>query len=389
MEKKIIFITIFFLILLNSIYTKPSLSQQSLRIGTIIPFTGRWGDYGKECARGILDGAKWLNQKEGILGRKIEIILIEDPLRPSELIAAFRKLNESDRILLLYVYSIETAMDLVAHGHFHRLPMIMGTLPHPLSNPTKYPFIFSITPTPLDLSKIGMKFLSEKNGLKVRRPKLIFIGYPDFYGKHFLDEAKEFGKSLGIEIGPDFFVSDFSNQRLIPHILQPITHYNPDFIFSNLTSKENLILIQEANNINLKSKWLCNMRGFDENLLNFEGILGIQPISPFGEDIPGMAPIKEAHQKWHPYDSHSISYVEGWATIQVIAEALKRALPEERLSRDSIKSSFESFRNFVVGGLVPPITISAQDHRPSLESRIFLIKDKKILRFTSFISLMQ
>lgn len=375
---------ILFFILL---FTKISFAQESLRIGAIIPFSGRWGDYGRECARGILDGARWINQKEGSLGRKLEIILFEDPSQISELIAAFRKLNESDRILLLYIYSTETALDLISYINFYRIPTILSILPHSLSNPSKYPYIFSIIPTPFDLSKIGLNFLLERGYLKGKRTKGAFIGYPDFYGKHFIQELKKYGKSIGVELEPDFFITDFSPQRFIPQIFLPLTHSTPDFIFSNLTSKETSLLLQESKKINLNTTWLCNLRAFDENLLTFNGVMGVQPISPFGEDIPGMAPIKEAHQRWHPYDSHTISYVEGWATIKVIAEVFRRSLHEERLSRELLKSSFESFRNFIVGGLIPPITITSKDHRPSMESRIFIIKDNKITRFSSFISI--
>ena len=129
------------------------------------------------------------------------------------------------------------------------------------------------------------------------------------------------------------------------------------------------------------------MRAFDENLIPFSGVFGVQPISPFGEDIPGMAAIKEAHQRWHPYDSHTLSYVEGWATTQVISEALRRSLPGQGFSREKVKLTLERFKDFVTGGLIPPLTITPKDHRPSVESRIFIVKDGKLSRHTSFISL--
>ena len=136
----------------------------------------------------------------------------------------------------------------------------------------------------------------------------------------------------------------------------------------------------------LKTRWICNSRAFDETLAPYEGVLGVQPISFFGEQVPGMAGIKEAHQKWHPDDTHTLSYVEGWATVQVMAEALERSLPEERLSRERTRASLETFRNHVLGGLVPPLTIAPDDHRPSVESRILVIKDGKISIRSSFIS---
>jgi hypothetical protein len=50
-----------------------------------------------------------------------------------------------------------------------------------------------------------------------------------------------------------------------------------------------------------------------------------------------------------------------------------------------VKLALEGFKDFVLGGLVPPLTITAMDHRPSVESRIFIINEGKILRHTGFI----
>ena len=55
-----------------------------------------------------------------------------------------------------------------------------------------------------------MSFISDKSGLQVRRPKVIFVGSSDRLGGHFLDETKEYARALGIEIGPDVWISDLS-----------------------------------------------------------------------------------------------------------------------------------------------------------------------------------
>jgi branched-chain amino acid transport system substrate-binding protein len=365
-----------------------SFSQTPLKVGALIPYTGRWGDSGRECARGMLDAAKWLNQREGVSGRKLEIILIDDTSQPAEFMAAYRKLNEADRILILYIYSTETALALAPHFHFDRIPTFISSLPSQFTNASKYPYVFSITPTPLDLAKITMNFISDKSGIKMRKPKVIFIGSSDHFGRHFLDETKEYARTLGIDIGPDVWITDPSQvAKHIPPLLATINAYNPDFAYLSLTSKETSTLMQEITKMDLKTKWICNKRAFDENLTPFDGVFGVQPISPFGEDIPGMTRIKEAHQRWHPYDSHTLSYVEGWATTQVISEALRRSLPEQGFSRERVKLALEGFKDFITGGLTPPLTITSKDHRPSVESRIFVIKERKLSRYTGFISI--
>jgi branched-chain amino acid transport system substrate-binding protein len=339
----------------------------------------------------MLDASKWLNQRGGIFGRKLEIFLIDDTSQPAETMAAYRKLNEADQILLLYIYSTGTALALLPHIHFSRIPTFISSFPSHLADPLNYPYIFSINPTALDLSKIAMKFISERSGIKVKKTKIIFVGSPDHLGQHFLDEVKEYARTLGLDIGPDIWISDLSqsSETLPKSTLSPLSmmsSYNPDFAYQSLTSKEATTVLQKAKGMGMKTKWVCSMKAFDENLALFDGIFGVQPISPFGEDVPGMVGVKEAHQRWHPYDSHTLSYVEGWVTMQVIAEALGRSLPEQGVSRERVKLSLEGFKNFVTGGLTPPLTISRKDHRPSVESRIFIIKDGKISRYTEFIS---
>jgi branched-chain amino acid transport system substrate-binding protein len=385
MEKFIILLLPFLFI---SILPVSGMSQTALKVGVLIPYTGRWGDSGKECAKGMSDAAKWLNQREGVFGKKLEMILIDDTSQVAETMAAYRKLNEADRILILYIYSTETALSLVPHFHYDRIPTFLSSLPSQFSNASKYPYVFSITPTPLDLAKIAMHFISEKSGIKVRKPKVIFIGSSDYFGRHFLDEAKEHARTLGIDIGPYVWITDASQvAQSMPSLLATVNTYNPDFAYLSLTSKEASSLMEEVKKMDLKTKWICNRRAFDENLVPFDGVFGVQPISPFGENIPGMTGIKEAHQRWHPYDTHTVSYVEGWATTQVISEALRRSLQEQGFSRERVKLALEGFKDFVTGGLTPPLTITPKDHRPSVESRIFIIKDRKISRHTGFISL--
>lgn len=383
---KRLFLILSFLILSLIVESNPVFPQISVKVGGLIPFTGRWGEPGRECARGMLDAAKWFNLQGGSPSWRLEVILNDDSQEPAETIAAYRKMNESDQILLLYIYSFETATSLLPHIHLHRIPTLISSVPPTLSDPARYPFIFSLTPSPLDLSKIAMKFISENSGIKLRKPKIVFIGSPDRFGNHFLEEGRSFAKQLGLDVGPDIWIPEPHSQRNIPLALATLNTYGADFAYVSLTSKETSLLLQESRKVGLKTRYIGGMRAFDETLSTFDGVLGIQPVSPFGEDVPGMKEIIEAHRKWHPYDSHTLSYVEGWATVKVIAEALIRSLPEQGYSRFRVKMAFETFRNFITGGLIPPITFTATDHRPSVESRIFVIKEGKLARHTGFIS---
>lgn len=388
--------TLLFTLLFLVICTPSGYSQPPLKVGALVPFTGRWGESGRECAKGMADGGRWINQRGGVFGRKLEILLLEDTLQLAETIAAFRKLNETDRILLLYLYSTETALTLLPYVQLYRIPVLISFLPADLANPPQNPLVFTAAPTILDTAKIAMNFISEKSGIKIRKPKVVFVGIPTHLDQQFLAEAKNYARGLGIDVGPEVWISDLSQlrdttpaERVTKSISSPLSMmntYGPDFAYLSLTSRESYFVLQQAKKMGLKTRWIGNRKALDETLFPFEGVLGVQPVAPYGEDVPGMAGIREAHQRWHPFDSHTLSYVEGWATTQVIAEAIGRSLPEERLSRERVKSSLEGFKDFVLGGLLPPITLTPSDHRPSVESRIFIIREGKLARHTSFIS---
>lgn len=388
---------LFFLALLSLV--KPCFSQPPLAVGALIPSTGRWVDAGRECSRGMVDAAKWLNEHGGIQGRRLEISIADDTSQPADIIAAYRKLNESDKVFLLYIYSNDTAQALLPHIQFSRIPTLVGSLPSHLANPSKYPCLFSIVASPLDLARIAITFISEKSGMYLRRPKLAFIGSSDYLDRHFLEQAKNYANAAGLELLYDVTFTDLSSSRELPStektakqtmgIVSSIRQANADFAYLSVNSKEASSIIREARRMGVKTRWICNSRAFDETLAPLEGVLGVQPISFFGEKVPGMAGIIEAHQAWHPDDTHTLFYVEGWATVQMMVEALRRSLPEQRLSRERVRGALESLDNYVLGGLIPPVTITRNDHRPSMESRILVVKDGRISIQSSFISVLR
>jgi ABC-type branched-subunit amino acid transport system substrate-binding protein len=236
-----------------------------------------------------------------------------------------------------------------------------------MTNPAKYPFLFSIIPTPLDLSKIAITYIAERSDIKVRKPKVIFIGSPEYIDRHFLEEVKAYAYASGLEVGPDVSVSEIPQAKPAPSsgqtgltspaFISTIKRYNPDFVYLSLTPREAVHILQEVKDLGLKTKWIGNTRAFDETLMPFEGVWEFSHLRLSGGSSWNGG-IKEVHQRWHPYNTHTLSYTEGWATVQVMAEALRRSLPEERFSDERMKGCLESFQKLCLRGIIPPITIT-------------------------------
>ena len=78
-------------------YQKPA-EEKTIKIGTILPLTGK-GDYiGEEMRNGILLAADKINSAGGINGKKIEIVVEDDKTSAAEAVTAMQKLIEVDKV---------------------------------------------------------------------------------------------------------------------------------------------------------------------------------------------------------------------------------------------------------------------------------------------------
>src|SRR5256884_5365154 len=75
-------------------------AQEPIRIGQLIPFTGFLGAIGEYGKQGATLGVEELNEKGGVLGRKVELIT-EDEANPGVAVQKARKLIEKDRVVAI------------------------------------------------------------------------------------------------------------------------------------------------------------------------------------------------------------------------------------------------------------------------------------------------
>ena len=103
-----------------------------------------------------------------------------------------------------------------------------------------------------------------------------------------------------------------------------------EYVYINVTTTGVSTVLKDARKLGLALKFGSNPYGFGEGLPAVakelaEGVTGVMPDVPYGEDVPGMKKLVEFHTKNHPDDAHDTMYVRGWTYVLVWSEALKRA----------------------------------------------------------------
>ena len=100
-----------------------------------------------------------------------------------------------------------------------------------------------------------------------------------------------------------------------------------------------------------------------------------------------MKKVVESHDKWHPGETGTNVYVEGWVNILGVTEALKTADKAGNLTPAGIRDAFEKFKDFDTGGLAPPLTFTSKDHRASMAAKIYEIKDGQMVDVSGWVKL--
>ena len=145
------------------------------------------------------------------------------------------------------------------------------------------------------------------------------------------------------------------------------------------------VTVKDAVKLGLTTKFISNIWGFDENLLQLLGdagnerMYGMSPVAMYGANVAGMKPILEFNQKNSPDAVHTVRYIQGWTAMMVMWEGLKRADKAGQLNGPGLKAALETLKDFDTGDLTPAITYTPTDHRPAMSATIYKMSQGKLV----------
>ncbi len=356
--------------------------------GVMLDLTSSTLDWGKQCAMGMIDAARYLNEKGGINGKRLELVVHDDRYQLAEGQSAYKRFRDEEKVLGVYIQSTGTAVAVAPQGTRDRMFMFTGATTARLTNPGKYPYNFSLGPTYSDSARIAIRHILDIWTRKKRPPRLAFLFPDNTYGRDMLRAAKRYAEEAGVEVGPDQVVN-WPTADATPQLLA-MQEFDPDYAFIASTAMNAASILRDSRKLGLRTRFVCNNRTFTEALPGLamgtaEGVLGVQPLAPFGADVPGMEPIRACHDRWHPYHEATLAYVEGWVNLAVPMEACRIADEAGELHCEGLKRAMETFRGYDTGGLIAPLSYFEDDHRATTQARIYQIEQGRMVPRTDCI----
>jgi len=361
-----------------------------IKWGVLIDLSGPTSDWGKNQVKGQLDAMRWVNENGGINGKELKLIVVDDGYKVPRGVAGYNRLVDSEKVLGLYIQSTGTTMTLAKKIVADGVATIAASFIAVVQDPAKFPFSYYVSPSYNAMGRIALKWIKDNWKDNSRNPKICYL-YPDNkYGRCILATTKDYAKKIGVDVGPDQVINWPTKDATVQ--LTNMTRYNPDFAYITSTAMNGAVILKNAKALGIKTKFISNIRNFEETLITLsggaaEGTYGVHPIAPYGAPVPGMKKVVESHEKWHPGETGTNVYVEGWVNILGVTEALKTADKAGDLTPSGIRNAFEKFKAFDTGGLAPPLTFTSTDHRGSMAAKIYEIKGGKMVDVSGWVEL--
>ena len=173
------------------------ITSDSVKVGIITDTTGVVADYGRHLLMGVSDYLKYINEKGGIHGRKINLIHEDDQYKIPLAIASFEKLVTKDEVLaILHCGGTPQTMALLPKIEKEKVPVIPPGMLVPMYTPYKR-YVFSYGSTYSNQIEVLIDYVI--NDLKVKAPKTGIVYWPVEWAKEGVKASKDRLKAYGVD----------------------------------------------------------------------------------------------------------------------------------------------------------------------------------------------
>jgi len=233
----------------------PSEAQQSIRIGSSLPISGKESSLqGGYCREGYLLCQKHVNQQGGVLGRQIELVIYDDASDGKTAAGNYEKLIAEDKVdAVLGPYGSGTTEAVADVVEKHRMIMIAPTSGSSSiwEKGRKY-LIMGLSP--VESVPEGLLDLAARNGLR----RVAVIKLEGVVANAASKGASELAKKKGLEVVFDEAypkgTSDFSD------ILNRVKATTPDVLMTASVRLEDLVTInRQMRDVDLNVKMLSSV----------------------------------------------------------------------------------------------------------------------------------
>ncbi|WP_410208953.1 ABC transporter substrate-binding protein [Fusobacterium sp.] len=227
-----------------------SKDDSTIKIGGLGPLTGPVAIYGVSATNGSKLAFEEINKNGGILGKKVDFILLDEKGDSTEAITAYNKLVDNDIVALIGDVTSKPSLAVAEIAAEDNMPMITPTGTQ-LNITEAGPNVFRVCFTDPYQGVILAKLAKEKLNAKTAA---IMVNnssdYSDGVARSFIEEAKKLGVEIVSKEGYGEGDKDFKAQ------LTKIATVNPDVLLIPDYYEQAALITTQAREVGIKSQFI-------------------------------------------------------------------------------------------------------------------------------------
>ena len=261
----------------------------------------------------------------------------------------------------------------------------------------RYPYLFPVAATYWSQAGAAVKFTKDRLGGNLKGKKIAYLFYDNPAGKEPLGILEDLAKIEGFELKT--FAVPAPGVEMGAQALDIVQRYRADFVIAHLFGRSPSVSMKELKRLGYPlSKVVSFVWGSAEadieaagGMAFAEGYNTIQ-FAGVGTEYDTHKQIAEMYKKQGkaaPKEfASSVIYNRGIVHMAVHLEAIRNALKARgataTITGVDVKAGFESIKGVTLGGLMPPLEITAADHEGGGWIQIFTVKGGKLTKTTDW-----
>lgn len=294
--------------------------EEVIKIGIAGPMTGPQAKMGMDFRNGVKIAVEEWNEKEGLLGRKVEVIVGDDQADPKQAVSEANRLVNAGVVGVIGHFN--SSCSIPASDVYKRagIPMISPASTNPLLTERGYTGVFRVCGRDDQQGRIAANFVSRRLNAK----RVAVIHDKTTYGQGL---AEEFKKSLGREIKTVYYGGIVQGDKDFKTVLTAIREKKPELIYFGGIYPEAGLLVRQARELGLTITFMSGDGVIDPMFVKIAGVESAEgtylTFSPDPKNIPSAKTFIEKYQKRFgdlgPYSIYA------YDAINILLTAIKEA----------------------------------------------------------------
>ena len=375
---------------------QPASATHDIVLGLQCDRTGATQTVGVHLCPGYHDYIALVNSKGGVEGHKIKAIEIDHEYKVPQGMEAYER-HKKEGAVLISLYGTPHTQALTQKLTEDRIP---GTSPGfgtaAAADGAKYPYIFPIAATYWSQMTAAVKFAKDQLGGSLKGKKIAYLFFDNPAGREPLPIIEDLAGIEGFTL--QTFAVPPPGIEMGAQTLDISQRFRADFVITHLFGRSPSVSIKELKRVGYPLRKVVGLVwGASEADIEAAGGFGVAEgynaiqFAGVGSDYPVLNEIREMYKKQGkepPKEMAStVFYNRGVLIAAVHVEAVRNALkarPDGKITAVDVKAGLEKIKGFTLGGLVPPMEITATDHEGGGWVQIFQAKGGKFVKQTEW-----